>query len=367
MGVLQATGHAEATVSRESEPIVGAGRGLRPRIFAAWVLSFAMAGCRFAESDVEYLAFEPAPFKVSLPAWQIDVDEGQGLSGRHRVIDGPRFAEVSWSPDRTSGREELEQIAASISAGFGLRHEVLESEQVLGQIRLHTRGVAASQGWHMSLIRCIDAGVTVTLTSFDRELTRLARAHARMVSGFSCSSVNPSDIELIWPIVDLPDDFGVLQNEELLFAHRDGRWLRVAYWSPSVMETMSRSPDMAQRVLAAVASALQMEIVTNGVSQRASNLNTAAHVWRVNLRPRGVMAVSAFACPQPRSGYLVLAADLWGATGYRDLKALSLRFGCPDGSGSPLSERQGICEAGAVALCKANGGSLPETVEDPSL
>lgn len=331
----------------------------------ALLVMLPVAGCEGLSTRVDMKRIERPAFATSVPDWRVEIDEGGPLTGRYKVIDDGSFAEISWSADSVSDVAELEVLASSLSTAFDIRLERLPTEQVPGQVRLHVRGSTGGGMWLlMSLVRCVDASVLLTLSTGGKVLRRIEPIQAAMLDDVSCSPEDLLAKATVWPRSDLPESFGAHGREEILLADAQGRWLRVMAWSPSLLDNMESSPDIAQRVLLGLGGNLNMRFQSNGRADRVRRPNGPALVWRVDLQPTGVMAVAAFRCPKLRSAYLVLASDLEGEARFRDLQALSLRFDCPDGKGQPLLQRPGICEVGAVELCEAVGGTPSTPAED---
>jgi len=356
----------DSAVARAGTPFPGAGRDAVMRSAALFLMVvLPLAGCQDVTQRVEMKRIERPAFIVSMPDWRIDIDEGAGLTGRYKVSEDGAFAEIGWSPDSVSDVADLELIAGGLSAGFDISQERLPSLDVPGQVRLDVRGNARGQLWLlMSLIRCVDAGVLLTLSAVDKDLRKVERIHAAILESLVCSQEDLSGIVAAWPSSDLPVAFGAHFRDEILLADADGRWLRVVSWSPSVIRKMEDSPDNARRILLSLGSILGEQLQSNGIAERSRHLGGVAMVWRVARESAGVMTVTAFHCPKSKSAFLVLASDLHGKAGFRDLKALSLRFDCPGGKGRPVLERPDICEVGAVELCEAFGGALSAPAED---
>ncbi len=335
-------------------------------MLAAGVLVL-LPGCGESPSAEAFHTVERRPFSISMPDWPAETDDDSGLGGRYKLRRGQRIAELNWNADRSSDAAALKDIADATMASVGVRDYWHSVDEAPGQLRLHLRHEVKPGVWlSMSMVRCLQPGVTVSLSTVDATQEAAERLRVAMLDSLTCSSDDLSDLRPQWPVSDLPADFGVQESEELLLAHADGRWLRVVAMPTGQVETLRGEPGMAATLLRAMGGLLGMQVDTDGRAEDARNLSGAASVWRMRVRPEGTLVASAFTCWKARSGYLVLAADLNGRTSLRELNALSLRFGCPGrSSGQPLLEgRTGICEAGAAEFCEAIGGSPAKPAGD---
>ncbi len=327
-----------------------------------------LAGCERPPPPDAYRSLERRPFTVSIPDWPAEADEDGGLTGRYKVRRDQRHAEVSWTTDRSSDRAEMKRIGDNLMRGFDISDYWHEIDEAPGQLRLHLRSEIRPGIWlSQSSVRCIDAGVLVSLGALAGTMADAEQVREAMLASLACTKDDLSELRTPWPTTDLPPEFGVEDGEDLLLAHADGRWLRVLAWTPNQVDDIRGSPDKARYVLRSLGGMLELDLVTDGRPEANRNLSGSADVWRMRVEPKGTLVASAFTCRAARSGYIVLVGDLDGGTGLRDLTALSLRFGCPGRSaGRPVLEgRAGVCEAGAVEYCEAIGGAATEPAAAP--
>jgi hypothetical protein len=211
----------------------------------------------------------------------------------------------------------------------------------------------------MSIVQCVPAGVLVTFSVTDARRERAVALRDRVLSTLACPD-DASQFAGVWPVTDLPQDFGFLTGESIVLGHRDGRWLVVSPIAASLVRNMRDSHQAATQMLATFGNMFGAAFTPMATASPGQTLSGPASVWYIEADTFGAVVATAFVCSDESFGYLVLAGDHGHATPHPKLESLSLRFACPGdtttrsfrGEVTPLLERPGVCEVGAESLCE---------------
>jgi hypothetical protein len=135
----------------------------------AAVVLVPLPGCGESPSTEAVRTVERRPFSIVMPDWPAETDDDAGLGGRYKLRRGQRIAELNWNADRSSDAAALKEIADATMASVGVRDYWHSVDEVPGQLRLHLRHEVRPGVWlSMSMVRCLQPGVAVTLSAVGR-------------------------------------------------------------------------------------------------------------------------------------------------------------------------------------------------------
>lgn len=297
-------------------------------------------------SRVQLDPLERPGLSISMPRWPVLADE----PGIYEVGDqSDALAQVMWRPAPSFSAAEIEATLPDFVADLNMTLFGQQQVQLDHGIAFDVTAKASSESWlALTIIQCDGTWLRVTI-GVSGGSSRVVELRDRLRESFSCADTGSARAVSAWPVTDLPDDFGVREDGEMLIlAHADGRVLFINP-GPSSIVAKIRADEIDRDIALDVFGDALETMLTPADTMREASTWTGGRTWILDLdTPEGPMVMSAFVCESEPRGVLVFAR---GVIERARLEALALHVGCPRSGDPSILARPDACAVEAEAYC----------------